>query len=166
MAAGMWIVYSERPLALVLAHDTVYSLAAQEFEDFQKDPAILENFPGSFPKLIYIEMPENEVAAQIAAIRSQFIGDPLYIQTELYRALPGSDIAAAFRQDASNRNTISDELLIQLPVDCLFSKFISAVTSGYVCFDVEEMAYVSYYPNEYTPEAPTENSTVLENAGV
>ncbi len=158
MAAGMWIVYSERPLALVLAHDTVYSLATQEFEDFEKDLAILEAFPGSFPKLIYIEMPEDEVAADIAAVRSQFIGDPLYIQTDLYRALPGSDIASVFRRDSSIRNGVSTQLLDQLPDNCYFSKFISAVTSGYVCFDSDKIEYVSYYPEEYTRRAAAESS--------
>ena len=162
MAAGMWIVYSERPLALVLAHDTVYSLATQEFEDFEKDPAILKEFPGSFPKLIYTEMPENEVAADIAAIRSQFIGDPLYIQTELYRALPGSDMNSVFRRDSTIRNGVSAQLLDQLPANCYFSKFISAVTSGYVCFDSDKMEYISYYPEEYTREAAAENSIDVE----
>ena len=153
MAAGMWIVYSERPLALVLAHDTVYSLAAQEFEEFDKDPAILDDFPGSYPKLIYTEMPEDDVAADIAAIRSQFIGDPLYIQTDLYRAMPESELNSVFRRAEQTRNSISDQLNSQLSETCLLAKFISSVTSGYVCFNSDEMAYDAYFPEEYDRDA-------------
>ncbi|MCG8415346.1 MAG: hypothetical protein MI746_14100 [Pseudomonadales bacterium] len=152
MAAGMWIVYNERPLALVLAHDTVYSITSQEFEDYDKDPGVLDEFPGSYPKLLYTEMPENDIAADIAAIRSQFIGDPLFIQTERYRVLPERNTAEIFRREESVRASVSEELLSQLVQNCVFAKFISAVTSGYVCFDTEQMRYVEYYENEYSQE--------------
>lgn len=163
MAAGMWIVYSERPLALVLAHDTVYSIATQEFRDFDRDPSVLDQFPGSYPKLIYTEMPENDIAADIAAIRSQFIGDPLYVQTELYRAMPTEDIRAVFRRDEQVRNGVTADLQSQLPENCLLAKFISAVTSGYVCFDATEGQYVQFFSNDYTRQAEPEAS--VEEAG-
>ncbi len=152
MAAGMWIVYSERPLALVLAHDTVYSITAQEFTDYNKDPSVLDQFPGSYPKLIYTEMPEDEIAADIAAIRAQFIGDPLYIQTELFRAMPEQELVSVFRRAAQTKVGVSDELQAQLSDDCMFAKFISAVTSGYVCYDSGEKRYTTFYSNEYTRE--------------
>ena len=34
MAAGMWIIYSERPIALVLAYDTFYSIDTEEFLEY------------------------------------------------------------------------------------------------------------------------------------
>lgn len=154
MAAGMWIVYSERPLALVLAYDTFYSLAAGEYQDFGKDPSILEGFPGSYPKLIYIELPENEISAEIANIRSQFIGDPLYIQTENYRAIPedSADWTAIFRREQAVRGTLSEEFINQLEGNCLFAKFISSLTSGYVCFDPQSKALSQFYDEQYARE--------------
>jgi len=151
MAAGMWIVYQERPLALVLAYDTIYSLAAQEFEDYDKDPAVLQNFPGSSPKLLYVELPESEISADIVNMRGFFIGDPLFMQTEKYRAMPAdlSDSSAIFRRETSVRATVSDALLSKLDENCLFSKFISSVTSGYVCFDKQQGRLVEYFGNEY-----------------
>jgi hypothetical protein len=77
MAGGMFIVHAERPLALVLAYDTIFSLGAKEFEDYGKDISVLDGIPGSYPKLVYTELPENSVQADIVAIRGQFIGDPL-----------------------------------------------------------------------------------------
>jgi hypothetical protein len=41
MAAGMRVVYSERPIVLVLAWDTIYSVDAQEFLEYGRDPEIL-----------------------------------------------------------------------------------------------------------------------------
>ena len=149
MAAGMWIVYSERPLALVLAHDTVYSITAQEFVDYERDPAVLEDIPGAYPKLIYTEMPENEFAADVAAMRSQSIGDPLFIQTERYRAMPVVDTASVIRREAQTRDSVAEDIVATLPEQCLFAKFISAVKSGYVCFDAERMRLDSYYENQY-----------------
>ena len=151
MTAGMWIVYQERPLALVLAYDTFYSLARQEFEDYDKDPAILQDMPGSSPKLIYVELPESDISADIVNMRGFFIGDPLFMQTEKYRAIPQGlpDPSAIFRREASVRATVSDELLMTLDENCLLSKFISSVTSGYVCFDKAEGRLTEYFGDEY-----------------
>lgn len=151
MAAGMWIVYKERPIALVLAYDTFYTLAAGEYEDLGKDSSVLDTIEGPYPKLIYIELPENEIAADIASIRSQFIGDPLFMQTENYRPIPtdSEEAEAVFRREQSVRNTLTDEFLEQFPEGCLLSKLISAVTSGYVCYDAELKALSQFADNPY-----------------
>ena len=151
MAAGMWIVYSERPVVLVLAYDTVYSLAQQELEAFDKDPEILEEFSGRYPKIVFTELPDDTVQRDIIALRSQFVGDPLYIQTERYRSIPNTseEIIPIFTQDENLRLLISDELKSQLPMGCLLSNFISAVTNGYVCFDPETRGITDFYEFEF-----------------
>jgi hypothetical protein len=158
MTVGMWIVYKERPIALVLAYDTFYSVAIQEFEAFEKDPAILDSFPGPYPKLVYVELPESDVAAGIAFMRSQFIGDPLYIQTENYLAMPDAldDASEVFRQEEVVRKGVSEALQVKLGESCLFSKFISSVTSGYVCFDKANRKISVFFENEYA-RSLTEN---------
>ncbi len=150
MAAGMWIVYDERPLALVLAYDTFYSLASDEFVDFERDVSVLDSIPGAWPKLIYTELPDDEIQADIIAIRGQFIGDPLFIQTERYQPLPATETSAVFRRESTVRDSVSDNLRAQLPDNCLLSKFVSSVTSGFVCFDPQTMRLHSFYENEYT----------------
>ncbi len=155
MAAGMWIVYEERPIALVLAYDTIYSLASQEYEDLGKNPSVLNDYPGAYPKLIYTELPENQIQADIVSIRSQFIGDPLYMQTERYRSLPASEqeLIAIFRNEESVRATVSEELLNQLQESCSFARFVSAVTTGYVCFDRDSRSLGAFYDNQYVRPA-------------
>ncbi|MBL4582424.1 MAG: hypothetical protein JKY29_11445 [Gammaproteobacteria bacterium] len=149
MAAGMWVIYSERPLALVLAYDTFFSVDTEEFLKYEHDPKILESFPGPYPKLIYIELPESEIAAQIASIRAQFIGDPLYIQIENYRAMPDSldGLRSVFRAEQTLRRGASENMRNQLDESCLLSKFISPVVSGFVCFDTNTRTLSKFYGN-------------------
>lgn len=157
MAAGMWVVYNERPLALVLAYDTIYSVNAEEFLQYERDPQLLEEFPGGYPKWLYIELPESDVAAEIAAIRAQFIGDPLYIQTENYRAMPEQPDAleGVFRAEARTRGELPTPDVEQADDSCLFSKFISSVGSGIVCFDRQTRRIVEFYEIEIEIETET-----------
>lgn len=153
MVAGMWVVYSERPIALVLAYDTFYSLDREEFLQYERDPQLLEDFPGRYPKLIYVELPESEFAAEVASIRAQFIGDPLYIQSENYRAMPDSvdQLRSVFRAVESARGGASEDVLNQLDESCLFSKFISPVARGFVCFDVDSRTLSKFYEDGSAP---------------
>ncbi|PCI81894.1 MAG: hypothetical protein COB20_01140 [SAR86 cluster bacterium] len=147
MAAGMWVIYNERPIAIVLAYDTFYSVDREGFLQYERDPQVLEDFPGPYPKLIYIQLPESEIAAQIASMRAQFIGDPLYIQTENYRAMPDSveGLRSVFRAEQTTRRGASENVLNQLDESCLFSKFISPVVSGFVCFNTDSRTLSKFY---------------------
>lgn len=156
IAGGMWVVYQERPLALVLAYDTIYSLAAKEFADYERDPAVLDSIPGKSPKLIYAALPDSSFAAEIANIRSAYnVDQPLFIQTERYQALP--DDAAAldevFRYEQGVRERFQKEYDQTLEESCLLSQFISAVTSGYVCFDRDLRALSTFYAYSETAAA-------------
>lgn len=159
MTAGMGIVYNERPVALVLAYDTFYSVNTDELHEYERDPALLEEFPGSYPKLIYTELPESDIAADAAYMRAQFIGDPLYIQSENYRAFPqqADEIRKVFRHEELAKQSASVEILNQLDDACIVSKFVSSVTSGFVCFDPNERKLTRFYETEVAP------SLVLED---
>ena len=158
MGAGMWVVYSERPMALVLAYDTFYSVDTEEFLQYEKDPQLLEAFPGPYPKIIYVELPESDIAAEIASIRAQFIGDPLYLQAENYRAMPAQEdeLRAVFRGQAAVRRTASEAVLSQLDESCALSKFISAVENGLVCFDTQSRRLSKFYSTESETPATVE----------
>ena len=152
MLAGMWIVYNERPLALVLAYDTFYSLSAKEFESYDRDPELLRSFPGSYPKLIYIELPENDISAEIAMIRSQFIGDPLFMQTENYQSLENvtENLDSIFRKEEAVREAVSDELLGQLNEQCHLAKFQSSKNSGFVCYEQAQGFLTEFLGSEHS----------------
>lgn len=155
MSVGMWIVYDQRPLALILAWDTVYSINQEEFEAYGRELSVLDEIPGSYPKLIYLELPENDVAAEIASIRSEFIGDPLYMQTENYQPLlsSGNDekrIEELFRREQQVRESAVSEIIDAIAdKGCLLSKFLSKQESGYVCFNPSKGTIDQFIPNTY-----------------
>ena len=101
--------------------------------------------------MIYTELPEDDIRAAIANVRSQFIGDPLYVQADKFRVIPldGADFSRVFRWEQSVRESVTVELSSQLGENCLFSKFISSVTSGYVCYDSENGEIAHFYDNQY-----------------
>lgn len=152
LGIGMWIVYQERPLAVVLAWDTFYSINSDEFEAYGKDVAILESFSGSTPKMLYIELPENDIAAEIATVRSTFVGDPLYMQTENYRSIV-DDVKLdkpqnVFRREDEVRANALPEVLNQIDsgASCLLSGFVSKQVSGYACFNALDGSLTEFIP--------------------
>ncbi len=135
----------------MLAYDTIFSLAGKEFADYGKDPALLENFNGSYPKLLYVELPENDISADIANLRSQFIGDPLFIQTEKFREIP-DNASEVFRRVTQVREEALQILQLESDdLDCLLARFVSAHTSGFVCFDPERRLLTRFYQNPGEP---------------
>lgn len=153
MTAGMGIVYGERPVALVLAYDTFYTLDTEELLKYERDPKLLKDFPGAYPKLVYVELPESDIAADVAFLRGQFIGDPLYVQTEKYRAFPEqvNEMESVFRKVDSVKKSASSDILNQLDESCLLSKFVSAEVSGFVCFDVQSRKLSRFYATDVAP---------------
>jgi len=145
LAAGVAVVYSERPVALILAYDTIYSLAADEFRDFDVDPAVLEQFPGSYPKFVYTELPENYVSAEIEVMRSQVFGNPLFMQTERYRPMPETGIAEYFRFEERLHEGLDEDFVRQLPERCLLTRFTSALNAGFICVDSDSREITDYF---------------------
>jgi len=151
MAAGIWIVYQSRPIALVFAYDTFYSLSANEFKAYGKDPKSLATFSGPWPKMLYTELPDSDFSAEVANVRSWFIDDPLFMQTEKFKAIPGGANASKdiFRRETQVREYAS-ELIEDKEIlndqNCILSRFASAHAGGLVCFDPVDRKLTRFYP--------------------
>lgn len=148
LTAGIWVVYNERPLALVYAFDGFYSLAAKEFEQFGKDTAVLDAIPGRKPKLVLVQLPDDQAQAAALVLRSQFTGDPLFIQTDRWVTFPESGEPVMARM-SSYRTQAEEELGLDAAEieaeDCLFTRFVSAHNEGYVCFDDQRRKLIRFY---------------------
>lgn len=150
MAAGLSVVYQSRPIALVFAYDTFYSLAAKEFEAYGQDPGVVSAFPGPAPKLIFTELPDNEFGADIANIRGLFVDDPLFMQTEKYKPVPDHGTAIFRRENVVREDA---EQLLGTEVRsreerCVLSRFVSAYSTGFVCFDPTQRKLTQYFAIE------------------
>jgi len=91
---GTYIVYNERPIALVYMDNSFYAVSREAFEMYGKDPSVLETYPGHYPKRAFVKLPEN-IEERKAKRRAQFSEGSLYVQTELFAPLEQhlSDIA-------------------------------------------------------------------------
>jgi hypothetical protein len=148
LIAGLWVVHDSRPIALVFAYDTFYSLAASEFEAYGRDPEAVSTFPGPSPKLVYAELPVSDIGADVANIRGFFMADPLFMQTDKYKPVPEHGTAIfrrenAVRQDAE-RTLRAD--VASREEGCVLNRFVSAYVSGFVCYDAVERRLTRFYP--------------------
>ena len=71
LSGGVYVVYSERPLALVYSDGQFNSLARDDFQANDLDPALLDRYPGRSPKWLMVVLPDDPV--EQGAIRKQLL---------------------------------------------------------------------------------------------
>ncbi len=93
---GTWVVYSERPIAMVYVDGHFYSMNAKAFSDADTPLPDLDIFPGAYPKWVEVELPED--TEQSDEIRSDLFraAKPMRTATQYYKAFTAGD---AFLQD-------------------------------------------------------------------
>lgn len=63
LCAGTWVVFSERPLAVVYTDGRFTVMTADDYEtDVGVAVPDLRHFPGDYPKWVRVQMPEDETA--------------------------------------------------------------------------------------------------------
>lgn len=84
LVAGTYIVYMERPLALVYSDGQFFSMSADDYRDAGVPVPDLSGLPGPYPKRVIVELPDD-YAVQ-SEIRQRAIQErtPLRTQAEYY----------------------------------------------------------------------------------
>ncbi|MEQ8486049.1 MAG: hypothetical protein RIB46_16955 [Pseudomonadales bacterium] len=103
LTAGTYVVYSERPLALVYVDGRFTSMAADDYTAYGVDVPDLSHLPGIGPKQVAVEMPDDP--EQQAEIRRYGIANrvPLRAMVDRYQPLTYAALRVereAFDQDA------------------------------------------------------------------
>ncbi len=80
LAAGVYVVWSERPLALVYVDGYFFSVSGDEFTS---EPE-LAGLPGRYPKQVYVTMPADPVEQSNIRSDAWRSGTPLRVKQELY----------------------------------------------------------------------------------
>ena len=83
LIAGVYIVYQERPVAIVFADDTFYALSKSTLQASRVDYHDIEGVNPWSPTWIYIQLPED-AAERRRVIAAQVAMGPLYAHTERY----------------------------------------------------------------------------------
>lgn len=59
LTAGVYVVYMERPLALVYSDGRFYSMSADDYRDAGIEPPSFEGIPGPYPKRVMVQLPDD-----------------------------------------------------------------------------------------------------------
>ncbi|MCP5179362.1 MAG: hypothetical protein H6993_15335 [Pseudomonadales bacterium] len=103
LAGGILVVYSERPLAMVMVDDAFFSMSSDDFTDFGVEPPDLSAFPGKGPKWVSVRIPDDIQAAGDLRREALTTNRPLRTYHELYQAYSPAQLELA-------RATPEDEL--------------------------------------------------------
>lgn len=68
LLAGMYIIYSERPLAVALTDNRFFTANAVSYDFYGQSTNYLENIPGKYPKLLFIEPSSTQNNSPLARI--------------------------------------------------------------------------------------------------
>ncbi len=87
LAAGVTIVYSERPLALVYNDGRLFTVSADDYKEVGVAVPDLSRFPGPTPKQLAVQLPQDPEAEIELRSRLYEKGRPLRTWVEGYRPL-------------------------------------------------------------------------------
>jgi hypothetical protein len=62
LAAGVWVVYSERPIAMVFADGSFHSMAVDDYVKAGQPVPDMSRFPGDAPQWVSLRLPEDPAA--------------------------------------------------------------------------------------------------------
>ena len=84
LAAGTWLVYKERPLALIYANGTFYSMSENSFAFHDLDSQSARSLDDGIPAWVYVDLPtEPQTRSQL--LMDQLKDGPIHTKVDLYR---------------------------------------------------------------------------------
>lgn len=95
LAGGMYVVWSERPLALVYVDGHFYSMSADAYREAGVPVPDLDGFPGSYPKRVAVNLPDD--VNELSQLRGDAFrsGGSMRVLTELYVPFDDSQLIVA-----------------------------------------------------------------------
>ena len=144
LAGGVYIVFKERPVAVVYAYDKFYTLKIKDLRNSENaDMTVLGNIYLSKPKLFYVQLPTDPGQLESILALHGFIGDALELRTDLYQPFPTSTAEA-------KTIMIHNPLLSAETDTCLKVKLATAFIEQPVCFDAQRQGFVNQFPDQST----------------
>ncbi len=92
LAGGMYVVWSERPIAMVYVDGHFYSMSADSYEEASVPVPDLSQFPGPNPKRLIVELPED--VNTLSELRGNAFrsGSSMRVLTDLYAPFDESQL--------------------------------------------------------------------------
>lgn len=130
LAAGVFIVYAERPVAVIFAFDKFYALKRSDFVANGKDPNQLALRLMS-PAYFHVDLGAgSREEAKLIKSLNELAGKDLRFRTDLYKPLPRTRAAVVKILSFTNAPPSATE-----SKQCLNCELVTAFTQGTVCLD-------------------------------
>ena len=107
LTAGVWVVFAERPIAMVFSDGSFYSMTRDDYLQSGRPLPDLGRFPGASPKWVSVRLPEDPGEQSRIREEAMDLKIPLRTMAEFYEPFSTSHI---------------DHRLDGLPVDQLVSR--------------------------------------------
>lgn len=150
LSGGVWVVYNERPVVLAVEYDSIFVLNAREFTSYGNTMDSLDQFPGPYPKLVYIELPQDDQEASSLSFEGQLNGEPLFGKVSNYLPLLTDSYPerSRFRREFELRSNAPEEIQSEIDNDeCVFTRFASVSEQGFACFDFATLSITEFFGN-------------------
>ncbi len=153
LAAGIWIVHGERPLAMVYVDGSFYSVTAQSFEEVNAPVPDLDAFPGRYPKWVSVKLPEDPI--EQSKVRGEMFrgGRMLSTVSDYYVAFKPEDVDVHEERSIDeikdrDRDSLALPRWIQdhgsAPTDYRFFLFGARYAYAYLGFSVDTGKFVGF----------------------
>lgn len=116
LIAGTYVVYSERPLAMVYVDGQFYSMSADDYTDLGLTVPELSDFPGQWPKWVTVNIPEDPWASSEIRKNAMKQGTPLRTLAERYVPFSPEDVDLEREAYPLSDLLDRDQMTQQIPV--------------------------------------------------
>jgi hypothetical protein len=135
LAGGLWLIFNERPLLQVLADDGIHLLSASDFSYYD---VAQPDLPGSAPKFVLLDIPENRSQLGNIKFTSEFVEKkPFAFRSDLYLPMPKQSIQSFASRIRFIQEVMPEKEVDNLPRvvsnDCSWVPVHSKHVLGYAC---------------------------------
>lgn len=128
---GMHVVYSQRPVAQVLGNDGIHIVIPEDYKNDGILPEALKSLPGSYPKVIFLDLPSNaEKIEMISTIQKIMGGLAFNKRSDLYK--PFNHVSPEEVHQRVNKYSFDEK------ANCYIMPIHSIWFNGDACFHLKQ----------------------------
>lgn len=142
LTAGTWIVYQERPIAVIYFDGQFQPKSHEFFTGYKIDPGEVFKLDDEVPAWIYIELPEDE-KKRLQALWEQFQKGPVYAQVDRFR--PYRENIDKVMQKAIDPAKLDPEIAREITPSGKVFHYTARYGSGYIEIDGNTGEYINIH---------------------
>lgn len=137
LVLGTWVVYKERPMALVLMHNGLHFIS---YADTTQHDLGLDQYSGDYPKKIIMDLPDDISTWSAIVSMTEFAdGIPFLFRSDLYRSfseVSSEEFKSRLAKIQQHSPTEKGKLkALEVMNSCEWVPVTSLHTTGFACID-------------------------------